>query len=219
MWKRAKRCPTKSGWTCERSVKSCLLHKQFSEITSAAVNSRWKKAGLTFATIVVLSSCCAHITAQNNLRGATDNQLGSLADIRLTDKALLVVLKSSVVFADETDRSIIDLVLKADSEPSPRHQLVYGMLAKRLNKYIRRYKTLSAAEHLSEADLVIFFSLIEYRQILNVTYPFGELFIIVKGEPKARRPPRIVWKSRRVLWAGDAINDFLKDLKNTRGEP
>lgn len=182
------------------------------------MSTRWKKPGLTFLTIVVLSSCCAHTTAQNNLRGTGDNPPGSLSDIQLTDKALLVVLKSSVISADEADRSIIDLVLKADSEPSPRHRLVYATLAKTLNKYIRKYKSLSAAAHLSEADLVIFFSLIEYRQILNVTYPFGELFIIVKGEPNARRPPRIVWKSRKVLWAGDAINDFLKDLKNTRGE-
>jgi hypothetical protein len=127
-------------------------------------------------------------------------------------------MKSSVVFADETDRSIIDLVLKADSEPSPRHQMVYGTLARNLNKYIRKYKSLSAAAQLSEADLVIFFSLIEYRRILDVTYPFGELFIIVKGEPSTNRPPRIVWKSRRVLWAGDAINHFLKDLKTARGE-
>ena len=169
--------------------------------------------------LAVVSLYCAEATAQNNLRGATDNQSGLLSEIGLEDKALLVVLKSSVISADDTDRTIIDLVLKADSEPKPRHQMVYGMLAKRLNGYIRKYKSLSAAAHLGEADLVIFFSLIEYRQILNVTYPFGELFIIVKGEPNTRRPPRIVWKSRKVLWAGDAIDEFLRDLKNTRGEP
>lgn len=195
-----------------------LWRKQSSEITSDSVNSRRKKPGLTFATIVILSLCCAQVAAQNNLRRAADNEQGSLSAIRLTDKALLVVLKSSVVFADESDRSIIELVLKADPEPSPRHRMVYGTLAKNLNKYIRKYKSLSAAAHLSEADLVIFFSLIEYRRILDVTYPFGELFIIVKGEPTTSRPPRIVWKSRRVLWAADAINHFLKDLKNARGE-
>jgi len=42
--------------------------------------------------------------------------------------------------------------------------------------------------------------------------------VIVKGEPGLQRPPRIIWKSRKVIWVGDAINNFLKDLKNTRGE-
>lgn len=201
-------------------MKSYLLRKQPSEITSGFVNSAWKNLGLIFATLTVLSLCLAEANAQNHLPGAGDNQLGgSLSEIGVEDKALLVVLKSSVISADETDRSIIDLVLKSDSEPKPRHQMVFGTLAKKLNGYIRKYKSLSAAAHLSEADLVIFFSLIEYRQILNVTYPFGELFIIVKGEPHARQPPRIVWKSRKVLWAGDAIDEFLRDLKNTRGEP
>jgi hypothetical protein len=131
---------------------------------------------------------------------------------------LLVVLKSSVVSADEGDRSLIDLVLRADPEANSRHQIAYRTLAKKLNGYIRKYQSLAAVEQLSEADIVICFSLVEYRQILNTAYPFGELFIIVKGEPRVRRPPRVVWKSRKVLWAGDAIKEFLRELKSIRGE-
>ena len=128
------------------------------------------------------------------------------------------MLKSSVISADETDNSIIESVLKADPESTGRHQIVYGTLARKLNSYIRKHKSLSAATDLSEADFVIFFSLVEYRRILNSTYPFGELFVILKGEPGMQRPPRIIWKSRKVIWVGDAINHFLRDLKNTRGE-
>ncbi len=128
------------------------------------------------------------------------------------------MLKSSVISADETDHSVIESVLKADPESTGRHQLVYRTLARKLNSYIRKYKSMSAATDLSEADFVIFFSLVEYRLILNSNYPFGELFVIVKGEPGMQRPPRIIWKSHKVIWAGDAINNFLRDLKTIRGE-
>ena len=131
---------------------------------------------------------------------------------------MLIVLKSSVISADEGDRSLIDLILRTDPEPSSRHRMIYGTLAKKLNGYIRKYQSLSATSQLSEADFVICFSLIEYREILNTSYPFGELFIIMKGEPRIRRPPRVVWKTRKVLWAGDAINEFLRELKSLRGE-
>jgi hypothetical protein len=199
-------------------MNSCLSYRHSGEITSRFVNNAWKKPVISAAALVVLSFCCSRVTAQDNQRTDSDPQPAPLSDIRLDDKALLVVLKSSVISAEETDRTIIEKVLKADAEPSVRHQMVYGTLAKKLNGYIRKYKSLSPAVDLSEADFVIFFSLIEYRQILNATYPFGELFVIAKGEPKIGRQPRIVWKSRKVLWAGDAIDDFLRDLKNMRGE-
>jgi hypothetical protein len=42
--------------------------------------------------------------------------------------------------------------------------------------------------------------------------------VIVKGSPENQKPPRIVWKAKKVLWAGDAISDLIKDLKMVRGE-
>jgi hypothetical protein len=77
---------------------------------------------------------------------------------------------------------------------------------------------LTPAHDLSDADYVIYFNLIEYRRILNTIYPYGELFVIVKGSPENQKPPRIVWKAKKVLWAGDAISDLIKDLKMVRGE-
>jgi hypothetical protein len=77
---------------------------------------------------------------------------------------------------------------------------------------------LSAAADLSEADYVIFFNVVEFRRILNTIYPYGELFVIVKGSPETLQPPRVVWKARKVLFAEDAIGDLIKDLKAVRGE-
>jgi hypothetical protein len=169
-------------------------------------------------TLSLLCPLSSIATAQKSLAGTSDKQLGSLSEIRPDHKALLLVLKSTVISADDSNRTIIDLVLKADPEPTPRHRGVYGVLARKLNSYIRKYRSLAPAVILSEADCVIFFSLIGYRRILDVSYPFGELFVIVKGEPETNRPPHVVWKSKKVEWAGDAIDDFLKDLKNNRGE-
>jgi hypothetical protein len=144
----------------------------------------------------------------------------SLAEVRDKRNVLLVVFKSRVIDVDAGDRErgIIEDVLKADPEPKGRYRWVYSQLAAKLNKYARKYRSLSAARELSEADYVIFFNVVEFRRILNTIYPYGELFVIVKGSPEASKPPRVVWKARKVLFAEDAINDLIKDLRALRGE-
>ena len=109
-------------------------------------------------------------------------------------------------------------VLKADPKPQGRYRWVYSQLANKLNKYIHKYKSLSAASELAEADYVIFFNVVEFRSILNTIYPYGELFVIVKGSPEKLKPPRVVWRARKVLYAEDAIGDLIRDLKAVRGE-
>jgi len=141
-----------------------------------------------------------------------------LLEVRDKHRALLLVFRSGILDASDNEHTIIDQVLKADPEPRGRNQWVYGVLAKRLNSYIHKYKSLTPAHDLSDADYVIYFNLIEYRRILNTIYPYGELFVIVKGSPENQKPPRIVWKAKKVLWAGDAISDLIKDLKMVRGE-
>ena len=142
----------------------------------------------------------------------------SLEEVRNKHYALLVVFKSRVLNVDAADRerAIIDDVLKADPEPKGRYRWVYGQLAKKLNKYINKYNSLTPARTLSEADYVIFFNVVEFRRILDTPYPYGELFVIVKGSKL--KPPRIVWRARKVLVAEDAIGDLIKDLKTLRGE-
>jgi hypothetical protein len=144
----------------------------------------------------------------------------SLTEVRDKRSALLVVFKSRVIDVDEADRerAIIDDVLKADPNPKGRYRWVYTQLARKLNNYINKYKSLSAASELSDADYVIFFNVVEFRRILNTPYPYGELFVIVKGSPEKLKPPRVVWRARKVLYAEDAIGELIKDLKAIRGE-
>ena len=132
--------------------------------------------------------------------------------------ALLVVFKSRVFDVTDRERAIIDDVLKADPNPKGRYRWVYTQLARKLNKYIHKYKSLTAASELSNADYVIFFNVVEFRRILNTPYPYGELFVIVKGSPEKLKPPRVVWRARKVLYAEDAIGDLIRDLKAIRGE-
>lgn len=160
---------------------------------------------------VLLLVLCLSATAQ----APVDN---SLEEVRDKHSALLVVFKSRVLDAADRERAIIDDVLKADPRPTGRYRWVYSQLAGKLNKYIHKYKSLAAAKELSEADYVIFFNVVEFRTILNTRYPYGELFVIVKGSPETLKPPRVVWRARKVLFAEDAIGELIRDLKAVRGE-
>ena len=166
------------------------------------------------ASALLVLFCCLSAAAQ-----APDITLGnSLEEVRDKRSALLVVFKSRVVDASDREGAIIDDVLKADPEPKGRYRWVYTQLAKKLNKYIQKYKSLSAASRLSDADYVIFFNVVEFRRILNTPYPYGELFVIVKGSPEKLQPPRVVWRAKKILFSEDAIGVFIKNLKALRGE-
>ena len=131
---------------------------------------------------------------------------------------LLLVLRAGVLDTQGDNQALLDLALKADPRPPARHHLAYDAMARKLNGYIKKYRSLTAAEELSDADFIIVFNLLEYRRILNVPYPYGELFVIVKQNPDAKIPLAVIWKSRKIQWAGDAINDLIRDLKTARGE-
>jgi hypothetical protein len=143
---------------------------------------------------------------------------GALAELRDKRRALLVVFRSRVVDVSNGERAIMEDVLKADPMPKGRNRWVYSELARKLNSYVRKYRSLTAAEGLADADYVIYFNVVEYRRILETTYPYGELFVIVKGSPEQKKPPRVVWRANKVLFAGDAIGDLIKELKAIRGE-
>jgi hypothetical protein len=172
----------------------------------------------TGAALVVLMACLSAM-GQEEMRVVNSSEYaGSLGDLRDKRRALLVVFRSRVVDVSNGERAIIDDVLKADPEPKGRYRWVYTGLAKKLNKYIRKYQSLTAARDLTDADYVIFFNVVEFRRILNASYPYGELFVIVKGSPQELKPPRVVWRAKKVLFADDAIGELIKDLKSMRGE-
>jgi hypothetical protein len=163
-------------------------------------------------TVLVLLLCFSAAAQPNPDAG------NSLEEVRDMHSVMLVVYKSRVIDAGDRERAIIEDVLKADPEPKGRYRWVYTQLAKKLNKYIHKYNSITAARELSDADYVIFFNVVEFRRILNTPYPYGELFVIVKGSPETLKPPRVVWRAKKVLFAEDAIGDLIKDLKAIRGE-
>jgi len=163
--------------------------------------------------IILLFLLCSSAAAQEPLQPAN-----SLEEVRDKRNVLLIVFKSRVLDVSDREHAIIEDVLRADPQPKGRYRWVYGQIARKLNKYMQKYQSLSAANELSDADYVIFFNVVEFRWILNTLYPYGELFVIVKGSPETLKPPRIVWRARKVLFSEDAIGDLIKDLKAVRGE-
>lgn len=170
------------------------------------------------ASLIVLLACGVSVLAQPERPEEKNNHVGTISELRDKQRALLVVFKSGVIDVENADRAVIDDVLKADPRPKGRYRWVYNELAHKLNKYIRQHGSLSSADNLADAEYVIFFNVVEFRRILNAIYPYGELYVIVKGSPQESKPPRIVWRARKVLFAGDAIRDLIKDLKALRGE-
>lgn len=170
-----------------------------------------------FPILVVLLSCFS-ASAQQPIGESVPPESNSPAEVRQMQNVLLVVFRSRVVDVADRERAIIQDVLKADPQPKGRFRWVYTVIAKKLNKYIKKYRSLGAAKELAEADYVIFFNVVEYRRILYVYYPYGELFVIAKGSPEKLKPPRVVWKTKKLLYAEDAIGELIKDLKHARGE-
>ena len=143
---------------------------------------------------------------------------GSLSELRNKRRVFLVVRRSSVIDAREQARAILDEVFRVDGEPRQRFPRLYNSLARRLNKYMVKYQSISAARGVGDAEFIVFFNLIEYRRPLGYPYPYGELFVILNDHSEGARP-RIIWKTRKSpMWAEDAVKEFINDLKATRGE-
>ena len=170
--------------------------------------------------VIVLLACVVSVLGQpaEPAIEKQSNHIGNISELRGKQRALLLVFKSRVVDADNPERAIIDDVLKADPQPKGRYRFVYNELAHKLNKYINKYQSLSSARDLADAEYVIYFNVVEFRRILNAIYPYGELFVIVKGSPRESKPPRIVWRARKMMVGTDAVGEFVKALRALRGE-
>jgi len=179
-----------------------------------------KYSRVTCSILIALLACAVNILAQpaEPAIEKQNNHVGSISELRDKQRALLVVFKSRVINVENRERAIIDDVLKADMQPKGRYRFVYNELAHKLNKYIRKYGSLSSARDLADAEYVIYFNVVEFRRILNAVYPYGELFVIVKGSPRESKPPRIVWQAKKMMVGTDAVGEFVKALKALRGE-
>jgi len=177
-----------------------------------------RKQGVLLAFALLTTVSCLPAFTQQALSPQSAHESTTFNELRDKRRALLVVFRSRVLDVNDRERAIMEDVLKADPQPKGRNRWVYNQLAHKLNNYVRKYKSLTAAEGLADAEYIIYFNVVEFRKILNVVYPYGELFVIVKGSPEQLKPPRIVWRANKVLFADDAIGDLIRDLKAIRGE-
>lgn len=168
------------------------------------------------ASLALLFFFAAATSAQNSAVSIPEQSIGSIAELANKHRALLLIKRAAVIDARGGFNSIIEEALKSDPRLSRRYRLAYNTIAGKLNKFMKRYRSISAVGNINDADYVIFFNLLEYRRPLGVPYAFGELFVIVNPQPGASGGPRVVWKSRKAQWAEDAVDELLDDLRLIR---
>lgn len=169
--------------------------------------------------IVALLICPAQSPAQSDSDEEQPSVVtGSLWQLRNTRRMILLVRRSRVVDSRALAKSILNEALREDIDVRSRYPWLFNQLARKLNKYIKRYQSLTAVNEVSQAEFIILFNLMEFRRPLGHPYPYGEMFVILNNRASGK-PPQIVWKTRKSpVWAEDAIKDFIKELKAVRGE-
>jgi hypothetical protein len=141
----------------------------------------------------------------------------SLEEIRGKRRVFLLATRSQVVDARGPDPSALLEVLGAGKVRT--HYYPYSVVARKLNEYIRKRNGMMAVGDPSEADYIVYFNVLEYRRTINGVYPYGELFVILIRDAEGKpQQPRIIWRTRKVLWAEDAAKEFLSELRRVRGE-
>lgn len=160
----------------------------------------------------------ALIRAQQQEANASGVVSGSLAELRDRRRVLLLVSRSAVIDSRGLAATVLKEAYRTDPETRYRYARIYNSIARKLNKYIRKYQSISAVKAVSDADFIVYFNLLEYRRPLGYPYPYGEMFVIL-NDTSGGRQPRILWKTRKSsMWVEDAVEDFIRDLKFVRGE-
>lgn len=145
---------------------------------------------------------------------STPVAIGTLDEIRGKRLVRLVVVRPRTVSASDPTQGVVAAVTSG-AETSPRLRWTHDLIARRLNKYIRKYRSMTAIPPGMEPDYVIVFHLLRYRAVLNGVYPSGEMYVV---SYKAPGPPRILWRTQKEMFEEDATKELLKALKASRGE-
>ncbi|MFL6255251.1 MAG: hypothetical protein ACJ74T_09515 [Pyrinomonadaceae bacterium] len=145
-------------------------------------------------------------------RGTLEGVKGLRRIALLVSRALVVDARDPALVALEDYRRALD------GAPPRQHDAAARRVADKINKYIRKYRTSTAVESLSDADLILVFKVTGQRRSAIPDDPFiwGKLFVIALG---ADRTPRVVWESDGDdTNPEDATGTFIKALRTARGE-
>ena len=171
--------------------------------------------------VCVLLLSCQEFTRAQERAAFTDYDpdvvQGSLSELKDKQRVLLLVTRSSVIDSRSIGKSVIADAYKVDPRRR-RYVHTFNSIAKKLNKYIRKYRSISAVDQIRDADYILLFNLLEYRLSLGAFYPYGEMYAILNQPPESQQPPRIVWRAKKVMWAEDAAKEFVNSLRAVRGE-
>jgi hypothetical protein len=168
--------------------------------------------------LVVLLSCTTPVWAQQDSADETSIVTGSLEELRNRRRVLLLVQRSNVIDSRGSAKTVLNEAYKSGRDARLRYPRVYNLIAQKLNKYMQKYQSISAAIDVSDADFIIFFNLLEYRRPLGYPHAYGEMFVILNDKSSGGQP-RIIWKTRKnSVWVEDAIGDLIRDLRAARGE-
>ena len=144
---------------------------------------------------------------------------GTLEGVKGFRRLALLVSRAFVVDVRDPARIALEDYKRAMAGDPPRqHDAAARRVADKLNKYIRKYRSSTAVESLSDADLVLVFKVTAQRRSAVADDPFvwGKLFVIAVGSD---HNPRVVWESEGDDDSPeDATGDFIKALRNVRGE-
>lgn len=145
-------------------------------------------------------------------RGTLEGVKGQRRVALLVSRALVVDARDPALVAIEDYRRALE------GFPPRQHDAAARRVAEKVNKYIRKYRTSTAVDSLADADLVLVYKVTAERRSAIPGDPFvwGKLFVIALD---ARRSPRVVWESEGDDDnPEDATSDFIKALRNARGE-
>lgn len=158
------------------------------------------------------------VAANPRTANRMENADGTLADIKDKRRVALLVMRNSVLDASGSDSAIVREALAAEPAKSLRYRLAYGVISRKLNDYMRKHRSMRPVNEIAQADFIVYFRLVEYRRVLNGVYPYGELFVILNKQASENLPARIVWKTKKLMFAEDAVKDLVKELKRVRDE-
>jgi hypothetical protein len=170
---------------------------------------------------VVLFLCLMpHARAQEgrvNSAGSAVTE-GSLAELRSKRRVLLLITRSLVLDTRDPGKALVKEAYQADPRTRRRFRFAFNPIAQKLNKYMKKYGGMSAAQEVTDADYILVFNLLEYKRVLGALYPYGEMYVVLNQPPDSPQPPRVLWRASKVLWAEDAASEFIKELKVVRGQ-
>lgn len=182
-------------------------------------NAQALRALLCFALLAGAAGPPHRAAGQNPYARDESVPRGTLEGVQGFRRLALLVSRALVVDARDPALVAVEDYRRALDGRAPRqHDAAARRVAGRLNKYIRKYRTATAVESLEDADLILVFKVTGQRRSAVADDPFlwGKLFVIALG---ADRTPRVVWESKGDdSNPEDATGDFIKALRNARGE-